>query len=501
MHVGLGKVLAVEDQRPIPAPLTESVQLKHFAREAEVNENFELAAKFYQERIARDKNDPDHWLDYGTFCLYLNDLTKAEECFRECIAIDQRHHHGLLLNGIVCSMLERNESAETFFEAATTYEPKSILAWTLFGLFYLGTGNEIGAEMAVAEAERLNMAAAVAALLPPAPPSPEIPVLTEEVDRAESPERKLVEGDHGKLKTDEAKLEPGHEKSDRTKKTEKVSGESVEKKEDVKAKGKGPEGTARVHVTAAAEAEEVLKASLLPPEPAVVPSQSIYMQAVEFLLDAKATPFTERALARHLVDPIGGPSSKYFICLAQLKLQRHEMDEVEAHVKEAMQMDHQCPDAWAIMGHMKYLTGDTDGAKNCYERTLAFVADASEMHSIYLRLASIYLQEGQFHSARDTFLKACKRSPSCVSWLGVGIACYRLGDFADAEDALTEANILDNMDPEVWAYLCLVCLQTGRRLEAEQAYKYTIKLNLQDDDLLAEIHHLQEALGFGNPQF
>jgi len=47
------------------------------------------------------------------------------------------------------------------------------------------------------------------------------------------------------------------------------------------------------------------------------------------------------------------------------------------------------------MGHMKYLTGDTDGAKNCYERTLAFVADASEMHSIYLRLASIYLQEGQ----------------------------------------------------------------------------------------------------------
>lgn len=28
-----------------------------------------------------------------------------------------------------------------------------------------------------------------------------------------------------------------------------------------------------------------------------------------------------------------------------------------------------------------------------------------------------------------------------------------------------------------------------------------LQLNLQDDDLLAEIHHLQEALGFGNPQF
>ena len=49
------------------------------------------------------------------------------------------------------------------------------------------------------------------------------------------------------------------------------------------------------------------------------------------------------------------------------------------------------------MGHVKYLVGDTDTAKHCYERTLAFVGDASEMHSIYLRLASIYLQEGKVH--------------------------------------------------------------------------------------------------------
>jgi hypothetical protein len=47
------------------------------------------------------------------------------------------------------------------------------------------------------------------------------------------------------------------------------------------------------------------------------------------------------------------------------------------------------------MGHVKYMLGDTEVARGCYERTLAFVADASEMHSIYLRLASIYLQEGK----------------------------------------------------------------------------------------------------------
>jgi len=55
----------------------------------------------------------------------------------------------------------------------------------------------------------------------------------------------------------------------------------------------------------------------------------------------------------------------------------------------------QSPDAWAILGHQKYLTGDVQEAKTCYERTLSFIDDASEMHSIYLRLASIYLQQGQ----------------------------------------------------------------------------------------------------------
>ena len=51
-----------------------------------------------------------------------------------------------------------------------------------------------------------------------------------------------------------------------------------------------------------------------------------------------------------------------------------------------------------------------------------------------------------------------------------------MNELAEAEDALSEANILNNSDPEVWGYLSLVCLKTGRQLEAEQAYKYAIKV-------------------------
>lgn len=49
MHEALAKFLSLEDKTPAPTPLTDSAQLKHFAREAEVNEQFELADKYYKE--------------------------------------------------------------------------------------------------------------------------------------------------------------------------------------------------------------------------------------------------------------------------------------------------------------------------------------------------------------------------------------------------------------------------------------------------------------------
>ena len=53
-----------------------------------------------------------------------------------------------------------------------------------------------------------------------------------------------------------------------------------------------------------------------------------------------------------------------------------------------------------------------------------------------------------------------------------------MGNISEAEASLCEANILNNMDPEVWAYLSLVCLKTERKYEAEQSFKYALKVRL-----------------------
>lgn len=70
-----------------------------------------------------------------------------------------------------------------------------------------------------------------------------------------------------------------------------------------------------------------------------------------------------------------------------------------------------------------------------------------------------------------------------------------MNQYDDAEEALTEANFLNNQNAgnvidweekrslhfsssEVWAYLTLICLQTKRNIEAEQSYKYAIKVGI-----------------------
>ena len=130
-------------------------QLKLFAKEAEIVGDHELANRYYQERLARDRGDADFWYDYGVFLTSINDLVKAEECFRECLSISRTHIDGLTMCGVVCTLLEEHQLALTCFETVTVLDPENITAWTLLGLYYESTGNDIGMEMAYGEAERL----------------------------------------------------------------------------------------------------------------------------------------------------------------------------------------------------------------------------------------------------------------------------------------------------------------------------------------------------------
>lgn len=71
--------------------------------------------------------------------------------------------------------------------------------------------------------------------------------------------------------------------------------------------------------------------------------RSIYMQAIDWLLEVKAIPFTERALGIQLLHASreGGPTADFHIAMARLKLQKRELQDAEEELNDALQLDYQ----------------------------------------------------------------------------------------------------------------------------------------------------------------
>ncbi|NXR80718.1 CFA70 protein, partial [Pycnonotus jocosus] len=497
MHISLNKLLSEEDVSPAPPSYTTRKQLLLFAREAEANNDFKLASLFHKQRIARDQCSIQSWLDYGAFCYLHEDATKAQECFQQALCLDSHHIQSLLLSGIVAVKLQHYEEAEIFFEDACCLDPSSIVAWTLSGLFYELQNSYIRAERSFREAKKLLRAQ-----------------LEEE--------RRLLEAAEGEGKESSSpSTDPGA--------SLKLLLTSIIHKFPPffcwvwTGKLVGEEGNFFSHLlqnlSSSERNAELISASASPaiswvllhaagiflsplecPAPGPQPPPcTIFMKTVEFLMKFNAIRFVDKALAHELLSLQGGPTCAYYLALAWTYLLQEDYPRCEECLCQAIQIDPVNVNAWAQKGHLCYLQKDFDNAKECYERVISFVEDAVDIHFVYLRLGSIYLGEEEYGRAKQIYLLACGNSATCLTWLGVGIACYRLGEMLEAEDALSEANALNNANPEVWGYLALICLQGGRQLEAEQCYKYSVKLGLQNEALLEEIRATQHRCGFGDP--
>ncbi|XP_034877279.1 cilia- and flagella-associated protein 70 isoform X2 [Mirounga leonina] len=488
MHVALNQTMPDDTQGAVSTIYTSSEQLRLFAFEAEVNENFEMAAVYYEERLVREPQNLEHWLDYGAFCLLTEDNIKAQECFRKALSLNQNHIQSLLLCGVLAVLMENYEQAEIFFEDATCLEPTNVVAWTLLGLYYEIQNNDIRMEMAFHEAFKQLQARMLQAQVM----KQRITGIAEYAEEGGKAEESslgpwgITNGSSATAMKVEAPAGPGAPSSildDFLEESSKLQSDSREhilptQSQDRTVTQK-PSNILLKDIPVKKETSKCQDSStFLHPSPHGVSQTpaTIFMETIRFLMKVNAVQYVHRVLAHELLCPQGGPSCEYYLVLAQTHLLKKDFAKAEEYLQHAAQMDYLNPNVWGVKGHLYFLSGNHAEAKACYERTISFVVDASEMHFIFLRLGHIYLEEKEYEKAKKTYLQACKRSPTCLTWLGLGISCYRLEELTEAEDALSEANALNNYNAEVWAYLALVSLKAGRQLEAEQAYKYTMKV-------------------------
>jgi tetratricopeptide (TPR) repeat protein len=108
----------------------------------------------------------------------------------------------------------------------------------------------------------------------------------------------------------------------------------------------------------------------------------------------------------------------------------------------------------------------------------------------YSTLGKLLIQSARYNEAVTLLSHAIPHYPTAGSLLLMsGVAYLRLEQYYEADQALQHANILDNRNPEVWAYYTLLCLYSGcsRIDEASSALYQTLRLELRNSSLLREL--------------
>lgn len=213
--------------------------------------------------------------------------------------------------------------------------------------------------------------------------------------------------------------------------------------------------------------------------------EDVYVTLSKHLVSLRLEDLANLALAK--ADP---SSFAVDLLYAQLFMHTEQYDEairiLAARLSSGTCDGVQDCEARLLLGDIQARAGKVLEAEASFDIALRIDPNAASSSSL-LRLGNLYLGLGKYKDALSALLLAAQRWPCGLTWLGAGIAYYRLDDMARAEQALNESNIHNNLNPKTWGYLSLMCVRQRREDDAEMAYNQAVKLGLSDPGLIAEL--------------
>ncbi|KAJ3324059.1 Cilia- and flagella-associated protein 70 [Boothiomyces sp. JEL0866] len=240
------------------------------------------------------------------------------------------------------------------------------------------------------------------------------------------------------------------------------------------------------------------------------------IELAEFAIQINCAFIADRVLAQEIIQ--NGLNFYPYLLLSQLEIQRSNYSQAENYLKDALKIDQTNPRIWAAIGNRSLTAGNLNFIQNkfnetkiAFETVLSFIKetkDIPQLDLIYIRLGNLYLQsackqsssekslfellyeekvefdENLARISKSMYLKACEVQGTCQSWLGAGQACFALKEYDQAEDAFSEANIINHRDSEVWSHLAILSLRLKRIVEANLAIAQALRLGIRDQEIL-----------------
>ncbi|XP_076179433.1 cilia- and flagella-associated protein 70 isoform X2 [Ptiloglossa arizonensis] len=227
------------------------------------------------------------------------------------------------------------------------------------------------------------------------------------------------------------------------------------------------------------------------------PANNVYMMTTTFLLKLHLCEFAGIALAEEMSVSDQSTHFLYYMAVEHYLSGRYE--NALSHLEEAKCVHGMDYSISSLMGHCYFKLGNNEKAIECYEFTRMLFDRPKNLHLVEVRLGYHCYKTGDYNRAKKIFLSACKTSPTSQTWLGAGMSCYELGEFQEAEEALSEANRIDNCNTDIWGYLCLLNMALRRYDEFCQCYGEMMKNNLKNRTLWLRITNSMEALDYSPP--
>ena len=185
-------------------------------------------------------------------------------------------------------------------------------------------------------------------------------------------------------------------------------------------------------------------------------SDQIYFELIDLMLENNLYGAADTALG-YVIDI---HSTQYLLSKAKICIIKGDYTAATTALDEMLPKAQDNHEAWIMRGHAFFLNGNLFDSEESYIKALRLKPNLKD-HVLQERLGIVYAKRKAWKDARTVFLKCCKERVSTTSWFYLGLSMLRLGELSQAEDAISQANILDNTNPNVWGLMTILCLSSG----------------------------------------